>query len=68
MRLVLRAVSSVLYSSLALGLKACTATARFLWHTSVANGIKGVCVTTVWSVKLTSVAVLLSDLQASFIY
>ena len=32
-----------LYSSLVLGLKACTTTAGFLWQTSVVTGIRGVC-------------------------
>ena len=33
----------ILYSSLVLGLKACITTAQFLWQTSVATEIKGVC-------------------------
>ena len=41
MRLFLRAVSSRLIYSLGLGLKACTT--RFLWQTSMATGIKGLC-------------------------
>ena len=33
----------ILYSSLGLGLKVCTTTAWFLWQTSAATSIKGVC-------------------------
>ena len=45
MRLCVRAVFApppVLYSSLVLGLKACTTTAWFLWQTNMATGIKGI--------------------------
>ena len=72
MRLCVRAVSSFLYSSLGLALKACTTVIKgkhcpVSMATSVATGIKG-CVTITWSVRLTRGTVLLSDLQAVFIY
>ena len=48
MRLYLRALSPILYSSLGLGLKVCTTGIKGMHHpismtTSVATGIKGVC-------------------------
>ena len=66
-RLCLRAVSSHFIFLSRAGIKGMHHYSQFLWQTSVALGLK-VCVTTAWSVRLISVAVLFSDLQASFIY